>query len=180
MKCVFCAKDVESVDEAVELGWFPEFWQGETNYQGPVCPECQKEHLFTDEDGEYVLKPDQPLPPAAMEMGFIEIKKEKNVSENPILKPKFPLGQLLATPGALKALEESGQSPGFFLEKHASGDWGEVNDEDKRANDQALVDGSRLLSAYRTLKGVRIWIITEATDDEGNRAATTCLTPQEY
>jgi hypothetical protein len=95
-------------------------------------------------------------------------------------KPKFQLGRLLATPGALKALEESGQSPGFFLEKHVSGDWGEVNAEDKLANDQALVDGSRLLSAYRTLKGVKIWVITEATDDQGRRAATTTILPSEY
>jgi len=96
------------------------------------------------------------------------------------MKPKFPLGQLLATPGALRAVEESGQSPDFFLEKHASADWGEVCDEDKRANDQALVDGSRILSAYRTLKGVRIWIITEAADDQGRRVSSTILKPDEY
>jgi hypothetical protein len=96
------------------------------------------------------------------------------------MKPKFQLGQLLATPGALKALEESGQSPGFFLDQHVQGIWGEVDAEDRRANDQALVDGSRLLSAYRTLKGERIWIITEAVDDEGRRSASTILTPHEY
>jgi hypothetical protein len=95
-------------------------------------------------------------------------------------KPKFQLGQTLATPGALKALEEAGQSPGFFLDRHIAGDWGEVCDEDKRANDQALVDGSRILSAYKTLKGVKIWIITEAADDEGRRACTTALLPAEY
>jgi hypothetical protein len=95
-------------------------------------------------------------------------------------KPKFHLGQLLATPGALKALEESGQTPAFFLQKHQSGDWGEVCQEDKLANDQALVDGSRLLSAYKTLKGERIWIITEAADDQGRRVASTILLPQEY
>jgi hypothetical protein len=95
-------------------------------------------------------------------------------------KPKFQLGQLLATPGALKAMEESGQSPGFFLDQHMQGNWGEVCQEDKRANDQALVDGSRLLSAYRTLKNCRIWAITEAVDDEGRRAATTLLLPSEY
>jgi hypothetical protein len=93
---------------------------------------------------------------------------------------KFPLGQVVATPGALEALAEAGQAPDFFLAKHASGDWGEVGDSDKRLNDDALVNGERLLSAYRTLKGVRIWIITEATDDDGNRACTTLLTPQEY
>ena len=95
-------------------------------------------------------------------------------------KPKFTLGQTLATPGALKALEDSGQTPAFFLARHAKGDWGEVCEEDKQLNDQALIDGSRLLSAYATLKGVKIWIITEAADDEGHRAATTCLLPSEY
>jgi hypothetical protein len=95
-------------------------------------------------------------------------------------KPKFSPGRLLATPGALRAMEEAGQSPAFFLERHLVGDWGEVDDEDKRANDRALVDGSRILSAYRTLKGVRIWIITEAADDEGRRAASTAILPEEY
>ena len=50
------------------------------------------------------------------------------MSHNPIVKPKFDLGQLLATPGALQALEESGQSPGFFLDKHRAGDWGGAPD----------------------------------------------------
>ena len=95
-------------------------------------------------------------------------------------KPNFNLGQILATPAHLAALEESGQTPQFFITRHVRGDWGEVCESDKRLNDQALVDGSRLLSAYRTLKGERIWIITEATDDQGNRAATTVLTPAEY
>jgi hypothetical protein len=96
------------------------------------------------------------------------------------MKPKFDLGQLVATPGALRALQESGQSPGYFLDRHVSGDWGEVDSEDKRANDEALVTGERLLSAYKTLKGVRIWVITESADDEGRRAASTILRPEEY
>jgi hypothetical protein len=95
-------------------------------------------------------------------------------------KPKFHLGQILATPGALEALEESGQTPQFFLAKHVRGDWGEVCDEDKLLNDQSLIDGSRLLSAYRTLKGERLWVITEAADEHGNRMATTLLKPSEY
>ena len=90
-------------------------------------------------------------------------------------KPKFNLGQIVATPGALEALKESGQTPEFFLSKHVRGDWGEVCDEDKRLNDQALVDGSRLLSAYRTIKNERLWIITEA-----DRSSTCCLLPSEY
>jgi hypothetical protein len=94
--------------------------------------------------------------------------------------PKFPLGQVVATPGALEAMEDSGQAPAFFLDRHFAGDWGEVDSEDWKLNDQALTDGSRLLSAYKTLKGVKLWIITEATDDEGQRAATTILLPDEY
>ena len=97
-----------------------------------------------------------------------------------IVQPKFSLGQILATPGALKVIEDAGQTPGFFLERHVQGDWGEVCDEDQQLNDQALVNGRRLLSAYRTLKGVRIWVITEAADDEGKRSASTILRPSEY
>jgi hypothetical protein len=93
---------------------------------------------------------------------------------------KFPLGRLAATPGALEAMEASGQEPGFFIARHASGDYGEVNDEDRQLNDEALIHGDRILSAYRTLKGVKLWIITEAADDNGHRAATTILLPDEY
>jgi hypothetical protein len=93
---------------------------------------------------------------------------------------KFGPGRLLATPGALRALEESAQEPLFFLSKHLRGDWGDVSDDDKAANDASLIDGTRILSAYRTLLGVKLWIITEAADDEGHRAATTILLPDDY
>jgi hypothetical protein len=93
---------------------------------------------------------------------------------------RFSLGQIVSTPGALEALQESGQAPLFFLSRHARGDWGEVCKEDGELNDQSLVDGSRILSAYRTLKGKRLWIITEAADDHGHRLATTLLLPEEY
>jgi hypothetical protein len=56
---------------------------------------------------------------------------------------KFSLGQLAATPGALQALKESGQAPDFFLARHAAGDWGEVDQDDWRLNDEALADGGR-------------------------------------
>jgi hypothetical protein len=96
------------------------------------------------------------------------------------LVAKFPLGRLAATPGALEAMEASGQTAEFFLARHANGDWGEVDDEDQQLNDEALIHGDRILSAYRTLKGVKLWIITEAADDNGHRAATTILLPDEY
>lgn len=96
-------------------------------------------------------------------------------------KLKFNLGQLLSTPAALQAMKESGQTPVEFLSRHVRGDWGEeLCDEDKRLNDQSLVDGSRLLSAYTTCKGVKIWVITEAADDNGHRLATTILLPSDY
>jgi hypothetical protein len=87
----------------------------------------------------------------------------------------FPLGRTLATPGALEALEESGESPAVFLRRHASCDWGDLDEHDRQANDEALVTGGRLLSAYRTASGEKLWIITEA-----DRSATTILRPDEY
>ena len=90
-------------------------------------------------------------------------------------QPRFPLGQVVATPGALEALEKSGQSPSEFLAKHVRGNWGDVSDEDKATNDQSLIDGSRILSAYRTSKEEKIWIITEA-----DRSITTVLLPEDY
>ena len=97
-----------------------------------------------------------------------------------IVRPKFSLGRTLATPGALRVIEAAGQSPAEFMDRHVTGDWGEVCAGDAAANDESLRDGSRILSAYRTSTGVRIWIITEAKDDEGQRAATTILLPDEY
>ena len=89
--------------------------------------------------------------------------------------PKFALGSLVATPGALEALARAGQSPVEFLDRHAAGDWGEVSKGDARLNDAAVRDGERLLSAYKTNAGERIWIITEA-----DRSSTCILLPEEY
>lgn len=94
--------------------------------------------------------------------------------------PLFKPGQVVATPGALDALQEAGQSVWVYLSRHIAGDYGVVDDEDKEANNEALKDGSRLLSAYILPTGIKIWLITEAEDDHGNRAATTALLPDEY
>lgn len=91
------------------------------------------------------------------------------------VKSKFSLGQVVATPGALEAMTESGQTADFFLNRHVSGDWGIVDAEDCQANDQALVEGTRLLSAYSTLKGVKLWVLTEH-----DRSVTTILLPSDY
>jgi hypothetical protein len=89
--------------------------------------------------------------------------------------PRFPLGQLVATPGALAALAEAGQDPMPFVARHQAGDWGAIPEEDIRENEYSLQHGFRLLSAYTLNTGVRLWLITEA-----DRSATTILLPQEY
>ena len=88
---------------------------------------------------------------------------------------KFPLGRVVATPGAIQALEEAGQMPQVFLRRHVQGDWGEVCAEDKRLNDASVKDGTRILSAYYTSLKEKLWVITEA-----DRSATTLLLPSEY
>lgn len=88
---------------------------------------------------------------------------------------KFPLGQVVATPGALAALERAGQLPLEFVARHANGDWGEVSDADRQENELSLAHGFRLWSVYTTRLGERLWVITEA-----DRSATTFLLPDEY
>ena len=87
----------------------------------------------------------------------------------------FPLGQIVATPGALAALERAKQPPTCFLARHAIGDWGELEATDVAENRYSLIHGFRLLSSYRTDAGEKLWIITEA-----DRSATTLLLPEEY
>jgi hypothetical protein len=70
-------------------------------------------------------------------------------------KPLFDLGQLVATPGALTALEKSGQNAMDFLSRHVTGDWGELCEEDRRENQLSLGKGFRLLSNYKTNAGDR-------------------------
>jgi hypothetical protein len=83
------------------------------------------------------------------------------------------LGQLAATPGAIAAIPQ--KTIIHALGRHARGDWGEVDEEDKAANDLALNVGARLLSAYESANRTRFWIITEA-----DRSVTTILLPGEY
>lgn len=96
------------------------------------------------------------------------------------MTPKFQPGQVVATQGCLTALAESGMDLAFFLDMHLQGNWGEVDAEDWKLNDQALLDGGRLLSSYRTLKGVAIWLLTEAVGDDGQRASTCFCLVEEY
>jgi hypothetical protein len=82
------------------------------------------------------------------------------------------LGQLVATPGALAALEKSGKSSMEFLARRVAG---EIPEEDRKENQFSLEKGFRLLSSYRTSANDVVWVITEAS-----RSHTTLLLPDEY
>jgi hypothetical protein len=90
------------------------------------------------------------------------------------VKPLLALGRTVATRGALAAMQRLDVSPLALLSRHQRGDWGNLDVEDKQANEQALACGGRVFSAY-TFGAVKFWVITEA-----DRSATTILLPEEY
>ena len=95
--------------------------------------------------------------------------------QQPAKVREFLLGQILATPGALAVLQKSGQEAGELLGRHASCDWGDLDHNDQKENENGLQHGFRLLSSYRTKAGDKLWIITE-----WDRSTTTVLLPDEY
>ena len=90
------------------------------------------------------------------------------------MRPLFGMGRIVATPGALEMMAVTETDTFALLERHASGDWGQVSPEDGRENERGLKHGFRLLSSYPAGEG-RVWILTEA-----DRSATTILLPSEY
>ena len=88
---------------------------------------------------------------------------------------RFSLGSIVATPGAIEALQQAGETPASFLRRHVAGDWGDLDEHDRDENELSLRKGFRLLSAYSLTDGTKIWIITEA-----DRSVTTILLPSEY
>jgi hypothetical protein len=89
--------------------------------------------------------------------------------------PLFPLGQVVATPGALAALAQANQSTWTLLQRHVRGDWGDISVEDQQENDFSVQQALRILSAYTLSTGVKLWLLTEA-----DRSYTTVLLPAEY
>lgn len=87
----------------------------------------------------------------------------------------FDPGQIVSTPAALAALQAAGINPQALLDKHLSGEWGDLTQADKEENDFSLANGYRILSAYEIEPGLKIWLITEA-----DRSATTFLLPEDY
>ncbi|MBW8016574.1 MAG: hypothetical protein FVQ82_10325 [Planctomycetes bacterium] len=96
-------------------------------------------------------------------------------------RPKFKLGKTVITPGGIDALSKSNQLPDPFLNRHITGDWGDICQEDAELNNQAIAhEGEedkqmRVMSVYKTNKNETIWIITE-----WDRSVTTILLPNEY
>ena len=90
------------------------------------------------------------------------------------MRAPLPLGRVVATPGALNLLRNSGGHPFEYLARHATGDWGELCAFDRRQNEIALREGYRVLSSY-PVGSECVWVITEA-----DRSVTTILLPEEY
>ena len=107
---------------------------------------------------------------SSFDEGYVMVA-EQNENENE--KVRVPLGQVVATANAAEALPQNEIIAG--LQRHASGDWGDVDDEDSASNDQAIQHGDRLLSVYHTIDGTKFWIITE-----WDRSVTTVLLPEDY
>lgn len=87
----------------------------------------------------------------------------------------FDTGRVLVTCRVAGIMEDSADEIMACMDRHIQADWGDLSHEDRQANDHALGDGGRLLSAYNLSSGVKIWIITEA-----DRSSTTILLPEEY
>src|SRR5258706_7107728 len=86
---------------------------------------------------------------------------------------KFPLGQTVTTASAKTALPELDVM--LALQRHQSGDWGELDEHDRRMNEEGLQNGGRLFSVFKTVRGQRFYIITES-----DRSITTVLLPEDY
>ena len=103
----------------------------------------------------------------------------RNQDRSPVSQPKFDLGRIMLTAGIADLLGEDQSPVTVLLARHQSGDWGEIDPEDWKGNDEALTIGNRLLSAYDTGFGggpdpVRVYVITE-----WDRSVTTVLLPEE-
>jgi hypothetical protein len=87
----------------------------------------------------------------------------------------FPSGRIVATRGAIEAMSRARIFPHQLVDRHVTGDWGEVSPDDARENELSVREGFRILSVYTLDTAVQLWTITEA-----DRRCTTLLLPEEY
>ncbi|MEB1846802.1 hypothetical protein VDR43_09240 [Xanthomonas campestris pv. campestris] len=93
-----------------------------------------------------------------------------------VSQSRFPTGQLVMTAGVDELVRQGRLNPSPYLRRHLSGDWGDLDDSDRRQNDAALKSGEdRLFSSYQVTRDLKLWIITE-----WDRSVTTLLLPSEY
>lgn len=90
-------------------------------------------------------------------------------------RPLFSLGQLVWTPGAQELFTQLEKSPLELIQRHVAGDWGDMDEEDKKLNTEAIDAGERIFSAYQLDESNKVWVITEA-----DRSVTSILLPSEY
>ncbi len=95
--------------------------------------------------------------------------------QEPTRRPLFSLGDVVITPGALTAFVIAQEYITPYLARHQQGAWGDLDPHDRRANEQALTQGTRLLSAYHLRDGTKVWTWTEA-----DRSSTCVMLPDEY
>ena len=119
------------------------------------------------------LEPEEPEPTDDDDDQAEEEEQETSDQADGPKGPLFPLGQVVSTPGALAALGI--EDIETALRRHVMGDWGEVDEADRKENDLSVREGFRVLSAYRGQNDCRFWVITEA-----DRSSTTVLLPEEY
>ena len=107
---------------------------------------------------------------------------------------RFSMGQIVATPGALQLLQETGFSAAALLARHLQYDWGDLCKDDAALNAMALTDGSRIMSVYRLVDAEKlkatprskradlptVWVTTDGTNEDGKREYTTLLLPEDY
>jgi len=98
-----------------------------------------------------------------------------HMNDKKVPLPLFPLGTICCTPAALLKLMRFGLHGWQLVERHATGDFGDLDEEDKASNRAAIQDGGRVFSSYEIAPRIKVYVITEA-----DRSATTLLLPSEY
>ena len=92
----------------------------------------------------------------------------------------FALGRITMTTNLQGQLQETNpegweEELKVLIDRHVSGDWGDLDEHDRGENQLALEKGFRIFSVYNTGSGIKLYIITEA-----DRSYTTALLPEDY
>ena len=162
--CPQCEFRILFVQDTKDVGWVSESLKYSLvmvlDVDSMICPKCKAEILLPPAEVMDVER----LPPAElfdMERNpLYQQYKQSGLLEVPQL---FDLGQrVLCTPDGLDALERAGVEPRVLVGRHATGDWGDLGDDDKTYNDLCVKKGNQVSSAYNIAEGVVVWVVTDA------------------